>query len=181
MARWRSRGPTRDGYWRMEKESSGQKSVEANSTGGQGSRRAVAPRDDDKDECCNVRVTYYWDAFAKPLLLWKSNNYYTFLCVWSRVSACVGVCVCVRACACVRARLDFYVWCPAAWACVCACTRIASLVQHATSMRHTLSLFVACLATPGFSTISRKRHDFRKNVAEHNTSMCVLSFSTSFI
>jgi hypothetical protein len=34
----------------MEKESSGQGPVEVNSTGGQGSRRAVAPSDDD-DEC----------------------------------------------------------------------------------------------------------------------------------
>jgi hypothetical protein len=34
----------------MEKESSGQGPVEANSTGGQGSRRAVAPRDDDDDD-----------------------------------------------------------------------------------------------------------------------------------
>jgi hypothetical protein len=33
----------------MEKESSGQRLVEANSTGGQGSRRAVAPSDDDDD------------------------------------------------------------------------------------------------------------------------------------
>ena len=34
----------------MEKESSGQRPVETNSTGGQGSRRAVAPSDDDDDE-----------------------------------------------------------------------------------------------------------------------------------
>jgi hypothetical protein len=34
----------------MEKESSGQRPVEANSTGGQGSRRAVAPSDDDDDD-----------------------------------------------------------------------------------------------------------------------------------
>jgi hypothetical protein len=32
----------------MEKESSGQRPVEANSTGSQGSRRAVAPNDDDE-------------------------------------------------------------------------------------------------------------------------------------
>jgi hypothetical protein len=32
----------------MEKKSSGQGPVEANSTGGQGSRRAVAPSDDDE-------------------------------------------------------------------------------------------------------------------------------------
>jgi hypothetical protein len=35
----------------MEKESSGWRPVEANSTAGQGSRRAVAPSDDDDDEC----------------------------------------------------------------------------------------------------------------------------------
>jgi hypothetical protein len=34
----------------MEKESSGQRPVEANSTGSQGSRRAVAPSDDDDDD-----------------------------------------------------------------------------------------------------------------------------------
>jgi hypothetical protein len=34
----------------MEKKSSGQRPVEANSTGGQGSRRAVAPSDDDDDD-----------------------------------------------------------------------------------------------------------------------------------
>jgi hypothetical protein len=32
----------------MEKESSGHTAVEANSTGGHGSRRAVAPSDDDE-------------------------------------------------------------------------------------------------------------------------------------
>jgi hypothetical protein len=30
--------------------------VEANSTGGQGSRRAVAPSDDDDDDVCTTRV-----------------------------------------------------------------------------------------------------------------------------
>jgi hypothetical protein len=34
----------------MEKKSSGQGPVEAISTGGQGSRRAVAPSDDDNDD-----------------------------------------------------------------------------------------------------------------------------------
>jgi hypothetical protein len=34
----------------MEKESSGYRPVEGNSTGGQGSRRAVAPSDDDDDD-----------------------------------------------------------------------------------------------------------------------------------
>jgi hypothetical protein len=39
----------------MEKESPRQRLVEANSTGGQGSRRAVAPSDDDDDD--DVRWT----------------------------------------------------------------------------------------------------------------------------
>jgi hypothetical protein len=34
----------------MEKESPGYRPVEANSTGGQGSRRAVEPSDDDNDD-----------------------------------------------------------------------------------------------------------------------------------
>jgi hypothetical protein len=37
----------------MEKESSGQRPVEANSTGGQGSHMAVAPSDDDDDDDCH--------------------------------------------------------------------------------------------------------------------------------
>jgi hypothetical protein len=40
----------------MEKESSGKRPVEANSTGGQGSLRAVAPSDDDDDD---DDITYY--------------------------------------------------------------------------------------------------------------------------
>jgi hypothetical protein len=38
----------------------------------------------------NVHVTSHWGAFTKPLLCWKSNKHYTFLCV------CVGACACVH-------------------------------------------------------------------------------------
>jgi hypothetical protein len=41
----------------MEKESSGQGTVEANSTGAQGSRRAIAPSDDDVSETESVSET----------------------------------------------------------------------------------------------------------------------------
>ena len=37
---------------------------------------------------------------------------------------------------------------------------------------------VACPVLLYFSTLSHKRHDFRKNVTEHK--MCVLIFSTTF-
>jgi hypothetical protein len=35
--------------------------VEANSTGGQGSRRAVAPSDDDDDDCVKVLMFIFAD------------------------------------------------------------------------------------------------------------------------
>jgi hypothetical protein len=58
--------------------------------------------------------------------------------------------------------------------------RVAFLIQHAMQMRHTVLPFVASLASPYFSTLSHKRHDFRgKKVTEHK--MCVLIFSTTFI
>jgi hypothetical protein len=41
----------------MEKESSGQRPLEANSTGGQGSRRAVAPSDDVEINSCGRKVS----------------------------------------------------------------------------------------------------------------------------
>jgi hypothetical protein len=40
----------------MEKVSSGQRPVEANSTGGQGSRRAVAPSDDDDKRLITMSI-----------------------------------------------------------------------------------------------------------------------------
>jgi hypothetical protein len=45
----------RDGSSGMEREGSGQGPVEANSTGGQGSRRAVAPSDDYENLCRKIR------------------------------------------------------------------------------------------------------------------------------
>jgi hypothetical protein len=45
----------------------------------------------------NVRITQYWDAFAKPLLQWKSNKYYMLVCVCMWVPGCVGVCMRIRA------------------------------------------------------------------------------------
>jgi hypothetical protein len=61
-------------------------------------------------------------------------------------------------------------------ACACACDRVALLIQHANRMRPIILSVVAPLAPPHFSTLSHKRHDFRKrNVIEHK--MCVPIFS----
>jgi hypothetical protein len=71
----------------------------------------------------------------KPLLLWKSNECYKFLCV----------CVCVRACVCARSRVGddmlvracFRVWvsvCARAPACVCSC--VGLLIQYAKRRCH---------------------------------------------
>jgi hypothetical protein len=48
--------------------------------------------------------------------------------------------------------------------CVCerACVHVALLIQHKTRMRHIMTWFVTPLAPPYFSTLSHKRHDFRK-------------------
>jgi hypothetical protein len=39
----------------------------------------------------NIRKTLHCGAFTKPLLLWKSNNYYLLVCVCMLARACVHV------------------------------------------------------------------------------------------
>jgi hypothetical protein len=48
------------------------------------------------------------------------------------------------------------------------CSDCVLLIQHAKRMRHITSSYVVCLSLPYFSTLAHKRHDFQKNVAEHN-------------
>jgi hypothetical protein len=71
---------------------------------------------------------------------------------------------------------QYYILCVV---CVCVCVCVLCVIQHAKRMlRIILLLSVACLALQYFSTLSHKRHDFRKEVFKHE--MCVLIFSTTF-
>jgi hypothetical protein len=52
---------------------------------------------------------------------------------------------------------------------------VALVIQHAMRMRH-----VACVTPKNFTTLSKKRHDFRgKKVIEDKS--CVLIFSTTSV
>jgi hypothetical protein len=95
------------------------------------------------------------EARLRIILAVESNDYYIFVCARA----------CVRACVCVPGRVS-----------VCMRVRACSL---ATRMRHVVTLFMAPLAPPHFSTLSNKRHNFRKIIVKHK--MCVLIFSTTFV
>ena len=56
---------------------------------------------------------------------------------------------------------------------------LALFIRHVKRMRRIILSSMACLAVPSFSTLSHKRHDFRKKLL--NINLCVLIFSTTFV
>jgi hypothetical protein len=56
----------------------------------------------------------------------------------------------------------------------CECVSVALVIQHTKRMRRIILWSVVCPAVPYISTLSHKRHDFRKKVIEYK--MCVLTF-----
>jgi hypothetical protein len=63
---------------------------------------------------------------------------------------------------------------------LCECVCVALVVPHATRMLFIILLFESSLAHLYFSTLSNKRHDFRKKHDTENKT-CVFIFSTTFI
>ena len=110
-----------------------------------------------------VQCTYHvtMRRVCESLLKQTSNKHYIFVCVCAR--SCVRVCVC--ACEC-----------PGSYA--SACVRVASLIQHATRMRHIVTSFVASGSTIFFDIISQTARISEKKLLNIK---CVLIFCTAFI
>ena len=140
-------------------------------------------------ERSNVRITYYWRAYTKPLLPCTAISITYFcvcvcVCVRARMRACVCVCVRARAdegmrvCVCILARARARVCVGGVGvrkpACACAC--VGLFIQHASRRRH-----IFC-ALSGFHHIFRYELINGKIFGNKSLNIiCVLIFSKNFV
>jgi hypothetical protein len=89
------------------------------------------------------------------LFPWKSNKYYILRSVCVRTRACVRVCV--GGGGGVLGPVGLYMY--------CAC--VASLIHHATRMRHIVTSFLTSVIPQYSSTLCHKQHNFRESVVGH--------------
>jgi hypothetical protein len=83
-------------------------------------------------------------------------RYYVWVCVCVSVCVCVCECVCVSVCVCV---------CVSVCVCVCICSlALVTGMQTDYFLLLIILSYMACLAVPYVSTLSKKRHYIRRKI-----------------
>jgi hypothetical protein len=111
--------------------------------------------------------------FFTQIINFKQDRQCTYLLPNTKARSrhnCRGKSIIIYLSECVSARAG-------AWVCTCVSVRVPLFIQHATCMGLTAPSFVAPPAPPHFSTLSHKRHNFRKTSLNIK---CVFDFLYNF-